>query len=121
MILKGGSKRKKPQKKEPEIIDLVDDPSAAEDDVDKIPYRPKNFDYKKELALLTAKRQTNPQDDFQYNLVCKVCLTNKISLILFPCRHACICQECIVQLPIPKLCPVCRSPIDHCIDVYLCD
>lgn len=42
-------------------------------------------------------------------VLCKVCLDSKVSQILFPCRHACICENCFDKLECPKECPVCRT------------
>jgi hypothetical protein len=44
-------------------------------------------------------------------VLCKVCLVRKVSQILFPCRHACICDECFDKLDCPKQCPVCRTMV----------
>ena len=58
---------------------------------------------------------------------CVICLTNRKTTIMFPCRHLCCCSECAVLLStrtisahIPvlqntieneKKCPVCRKPV----------
>ena len=51
-----------------------------------------------------------PMEDFGV-LTCKICLQRKIDLIVFPCSHACICQQCYEELPVPKKCPICRRMI----------
>ena len=38
---------------------------------------------------------------------CVVCLENVSNILLFPCRHLCVCASCKMQL---KTCPVCRVP-----------
>ena len=58
---------------------------------------------------------------------CVICLTNRKTTIMFPCRHLCCCSECAVLLSIrtisahipvlqntvenEKKCPVCRKPV----------
>ena len=58
---------------------------------------------------------------------CVICLSNRKTTIMFPCRHLCCCSECAVLLStrtisahIPvlqntieneKKCPVCRKPV----------
>ncbi len=38
---------------------------------------------------------------------CVVCLTERKTIVLLPCRHLCVCGACFTQL---DKCPVCRSP-----------
>lgn len=40
---------------------------------------------------------------------CKVCMSRKVELILLPCRHAVVCEDCFDKLDLPKMCPVCRT------------
>jgi len=42
------------------------------------------------------------------SLECTVCLTDPKDVILFPCRHACVCHQCLKNV---RKCPVCRSLI----------
>lgn len=39
---------------------------------------------------------------------CSVCLTNRASCAILPCRHRCACDSCITRL---THCPMCRSTI----------
>jgi len=55
-----------------------------------------------------------PQNDVQQNIsLCMVCLynnnTNSEQHIIIPCGHAWICNICILALPEPARCPLCRS------------
>ena len=43
--------------------------------------------------------------------LCKVCVTNEINIVLLPCNHACICQQCYDRLSAPRKCPLCRKPV----------
>jgi len=42
-------------------------------------------------------------------VLCKVCLCKRSDLVLYPCTHAVICQDCYERIPVPKRCPVCRA------------
>jgi len=46
----------------------------------------------------------NEQDD----AACVVCFVNPKAVMLLPCRHLCVCEECL-----PKIdkCPLCRKPM----------
>uniref|UniRef100_A0A7S3DED6 RING-type domain-containing protein n=1 Tax=Palpitomonas bilix TaxID=652834 RepID=A0A7S3DED6_9EUKA len=46
---------------------------------------------------------------------CKVCLDNEKTVLLLPCAHLCLCQECSSQL---SLCPICKSDISERKHVY---
>ena len=41
--------------------------------------------------------------------LCSVCQDQKVSRVLFPCRHACVCKRCFSK--IRKQCPMCRTKI----------
>lgn len=51
------------------------------------------------------------QMDAPDSLECVVCMEAAKNAILKPCRHACCCLKCANTLE-PKLCPVCRGPIE---------
>eukprot|EP00754_Rhynchopus_humris_P025067 Rhum_TRINITY_DN14930_c3_g1::Rhum_TRINITY_DN14930_c3_g1_i1::g.128859::m.128859 len=39
---------------------------------------------------------------------CIVCLENKKQVVMWPCRHLCVCADCAVRL---RKCPVCRAKV----------
>ena len=50
---------------------------------------------------------------------CVVCLSEPKTVVILPCKHLCVCQQCHKQLSITtKICPVCRSSIMGHIIVY---
>ena len=51
-------------------------------------------------------------------LLCKVCLDEKLAVLLLPCAHFCVCKKCATELP-SGLCPMCRSTVETRIDVFL--
>jgi len=50
--------------------------------------------------------------------ICCVCLESRVDTLLRPCKHI-ICEQCCKQLPLPKLCPTCRSSVQSTEHVYL--
>ena len=53
---------------------------------------------------------TEPADDDIRSQTsdCVICQTAPVSRVLLPCRHACVCNSCFIQL---DRCPMCRSII----------
>ncbi|TNJ27037.1 Zinc finger, C3HC4 type (RING finger) domain-containing protein [Giardia muris] len=49
---------------------------------------------------------------------CIVCPTNPKDTLLQPCKHICTCSGCSSQLK-GQTCPLCRTPIDNTVKVYL--
>ena len=46
---------------------------------------------------------------------CVVCLEAKMTHIVVPCGHYCLCEECAWGL---TLCPMCRAPIKQTLRVF---
>lgn len=54
----------------------------------------------------------------QFNF-CVICQDKMKTVVLLPCRHLCLCQECYKQLRRYKReCPMCRKPYEYSIQVY---
>eukprot|EP00759_Apiculatamorpha_spiralis_P057110 PhF_6_TR8452/c0_g1_i3/m.13185 len=62
-------------------------------------------------SVVTAR--TQPEED--EGRLCVVCLSEPKDTTILPCRHMCLCQGCAVEIQShsPKLCPLCRSPIQQ--------
>jgi len=58
------------------------------------------------------------QEDRPDSEVCVVCLANDRQVITLNCGHISMCADCAEALPLPKLCPVCRAPIERFMPVY---
>jgi len=43
---------------------------------------------------------------------CLVCMTDPKNTILLPCRHMCLCRDCLLKMVTAK-CPICRTTIDQ--------
>ena len=53
------------------------------------------------------------------NQECCVCLAEKKSVVLLPCRHMCVCVACgLDNEQLLTKCPMCRTAIEHRIKVF---
>ena len=50
-------------------------------------------------------------------LLCVVCMDEKRRVLLTPCNHYCVCENCSLRLR--GLCPMCRRHIDRSVVVFL--
>lgn len=48
---------------------------------------------------------------------CVVCLSNPKEIIVIPCGHVCLCEDCATK--INDLCPVCRQSIEQKMVAFL--
>lgn len=51
------------------------------------------------------------------NRLCVICQEGEKSVVLFPCRHMCLCDACSQHEDLEQ-CPLCRRPIVQRISVY---
>ncbi|KAK8567678.1 hypothetical protein V6N13_105633 [Hibiscus sabdariffa] len=51
-----------------------------------------------------------------YGVICKACKAKEVSVLLMPCRHLCLCQDCDVLI---SVCPVCQGMKTASVRVYL--
>lgn len=62
---------------------------------------------------------TSPSKNIGLNNCCVICQDKIKSIVLLPCRHLCLCQDCFRQLRrYREQCPMCRVPYEHSIQVY---
>lgn len=52
------------------------------------------------------RRQMVREKDLRDEQLCVVCRTNPREIILLPCGHVCLCEDC--SLDISTDCPICR-------------
>lgn len=55
-------------------------------------------------TLSSFKQPENP-DYLNHRLKCRSCKNKQVSILLFPCRHLCLCAECEGFIDV---CPVCQ-------------
>jgi ankyrin repeat protein len=71
-----------------------------------------------------ASNELEASDDDQQRtsqvMKCVVCLNKPVSHILYPCGHACLCEECVENHidTLNNICPVGRCPFHDAIRVY---
>lgn len=53
------------------------------------------------------RRQRVRDKDLREDQLCVVCRTNPREIILLPCGHVCLCEDCSVD--IASDCPICRK------------
>jgi hypothetical protein len=63
----------------------------------------------------TSNPTNNTSNDNISSDECVVCLTESVQIILMPCRHMCVCDECLVHI---DKCPTCRSPFDQHLKIH---
>ena len=55
--------------------------------------------------------------------LCIICQSGTRAVVLMPCKHFALCEDCLALLPVNilsrKVCPVCRTQVDKTIRVYL--
>jgi len=61
-------------------------------------------------------RAFNENRELREQRTCRVCRTQDVSMLLLPCRHLCLCQDCEGQL---HACPLCRTPKNASVQVYM--
>ena len=75
-----------------------------------------NYCYEDHMKALEISVENENRDliklfDDIYRRKCIICDENQVNN-LFNCGHAILCNECYTKLPTPKLCPLCREPIN---------
>ncbi len=70
----------------------------------------------KQYELINAQKndQNNNLNEKKEEHLCIICFTGTSEIIISPCGHKCICNNCYNQLKgkdILKICPICRKPI----------
>ncbi|KAF5306144.1 hypothetical protein FQR65_LT07420 [Abscondita terminalis] len=73
---------------------------------------------RKELEITRKQRRQKARgDEMPESQLCVVCKTNPREVILLPCGHVCLCEDCSDE--ILELCPICRESIDKRTAAYL--
>ncbi|KAI4316691.1 hypothetical protein L6164_024646 [Bauhinia variegata] len=55
-------------------------------------------------------------NDMKEMMICKACGMNEVSMLLFPCKHLCLCKDCESKL---SFCPLCQSSKFIGMEVYM--
>ena len=71
-------------------------------------------------SLVAVREQVVPgrENAIVDKLACQICLENETNIICIPCKHMCVCSQCLDLLKDPR-CPVCRQYVQGPSIVYL--
>ncbi|CAK9823117.1 Mitochondrial E3 ubiquitin protein ligase 1 [Anthophora retusa] len=70
------------------------------------------------LAASRKERRQRVRDtDLREDQICVVCRTNPREIILLPCGHVCLCEDCSEDITTD--CPMCRTPIAQKAAAYI--
>ncbi|KAH0467063.1 hypothetical protein IEQ34_004301 [Dendrobium chrysotoxum] len=79
-----------------------------------------SFCYDNETHLKAAAQpipMSLPANDIsRQQMNCKVCGVDEVSVLVLPCRHLCLCQNCESSV---ALCPICNYPKNACLQVFM--
>ena len=71
----------------------------------------------KESQLATMD---SPSFSLETELICQICLLNKIDCVFYNCGHMYCCNSCALKLSeSSNCCPVCRKAVEEIVKVYL--
>ena len=105
-----------------QIIDIGNDHEELSDDDfqrrEDVTFVKSNNPKMKDIQFLS--RKIVPPTYPNYLILCKLCFKRKVSEILYPCQHACICTECFYKLEVPKICPICNNNVNRNTSFILC-
>ena len=59
---------------------------------------------------------SNDNNDTKELMTCKACRVNEVCMLLFPCKHLCLCKDCESKL---SFCPQCQSSKFVGMEVYM--
>lgn len=63
------------------------------------------------------KTETSKTDEGRY---CVICQERPKCVLVLPCRHVCMCDECSARLQLySNICPICRNNIDETMRVFV--
>jgi len=72
------------------------------------------------LVRSTAKKKKGEEREQGKKFLCHVCATFAPTVLLLPCKHMCVCENCSGDItstedPSKKICPLCRAYIEQAI------
>ncbi|KAH8065898.1 hypothetical protein JL722_286 [Aureococcus anophagefferens] len=111
--------KRKLENPEDEVVDLTDDtaqPAAAK--------RMTLRDLRDVITDGNLKKVKSEKADLESklkdSLQCKVCMDSKCSVILMPCMHVCLCEDCAEDIRAADgKCPMCRADFASVSKIYV--
>jgi hypothetical protein len=78
------------------------------------------FPFGPKQPMKTTTTTTSSEMDQEAMISCCVCLSSNKSVLLLPCKHLCLCDDCgITRKPAIEYCPICRLRITNRMKVFL--
>lgn len=74
-----------------------------------------NVEAQQTRALIMMARKASAAGEVMVR-ACKRCRAKEVSVLLLPCLHLCLCNDCKVDV---ERCPICNSLKTACVEVYL--
>ena len=68
------------------------------------------------VQLFIPLQAPAPASAGEDNKVCVVCMDAPLQMVLVPCGHMCVCEECAQQI---SQCPICRKPTQSTMKVFI--
>jgi len=99
--------------------------SSAKQDLSKLQLIKQKLEVKEESyeiddIYIASAENANTQVLNVGPVTCIVCYTDKAKVLLYPCRHFCLCEACATKIKQEgKGCPVCRVAVERFFDVQL--
>ena len=94
------------------IADIVRNVAVRESDINDrvvvISNWVNNIVNRENIVTLREQVITVRENDIVDKLLCKICLEHETNVVFIPCKHICVCSQCLNRLDI---CPVCRQYI----------
>jgi len=73
---------------------------------------------RQDAARAREEPLTEQNEDISTDRACRVCLGNAKCMVLIPCGHANLCQECAKFAKRDKKCPTCRQKVSKILKVF---
>ena len=75
-----------------------------------------NADIETRADILAVEKMDEYVGDIIKNIQCCICLNQRRSVLLLPCKHVNVCKKCAVDI---STCSVCRSEIKERINIFI--
>lgn len=73
----------------------------------------------KDVKLEDEDYEKNPGRIIEDDRTCCLCADRKISTVIFPCKHSCLCCKCGISIAKSKTaCPMCRKEITSIFKIF---
>lgn len=93
-----------------EISNLTINISRLTFEIFKLECKLKNTEYDLKNTKDQLLLQTNKNLEKDKLILCCICMNDQKNIVLYPCRHLCVCSKCIGRI---TKCPICRASYER--------